>query len=62
MAERVDPEQARADLASGALLVCAYDSSEKCRDHHLEGSIHLPALEAGAARLPRSQEIIFYCA
>jgi hypothetical protein len=61
--ERIDPQAARVHLASSnALLVCAYDSVEKCQANRIEGAIQLAELEAKAAQLPRSQEIIFYCA
>lgn len=61
--ERIDPQAARIHLTSSdALLVCAYDSAEKCQAHRIEGAIQLAELEAKAAQLPHSQEIIFYCA
>jgi len=49
-------------MSSQALLVCAYDSPEQCRENFIEGAINLQELEASAPRLPRTQEIIFYCA
>jgi hypothetical protein len=62
-AERIDPETARAHITySHALLVCAYDSPEKCRANAIEGALGLDELEARASQLPRDQEIIFYCA
>lgn len=61
--ERIDPRAARVHLtSSGALLVCAYDSTEKCQTNRIDHAIHLAELEARAASLPRSQELIFYCA
>ena len=61
--ERIEPERARADLAlSNALLVCAYDSREKCRENYLDGAIDFQDLEAKASQLSRNREIIFYCA
>lgn len=61
--ERIDPQAARVHLrSSNALLVCAYDSAEKCLANHLEDAIDFPTLEARAAALPRAQELIFYCA
>ncbi|MBX3161771.1 MAG: ArsR family transcriptional regulator [Deltaproteobacteria bacterium] len=63
MAERIDLETARDHIASaGALLVCAYESPEKCRDNHIGGAITLQELQAREARLARDQELIFYCA
>ena len=61
--ERIDPETARAHLTSSqALLVCAYDDPEKCRENFIEGAIGLQEFAARAQQLPRTQEIIFYCA
>ncbi|TMQ16255.1 MAG: ArsR family transcriptional regulator [Deltaproteobacteria bacterium] len=62
-AERIDPHTARADIASSkALLVCAYDSPEKCQQYALDGAIDLDELRRREPSLPRQQEIIFYCA
>jgi hypothetical protein len=44
------------------VLVCAYEDEEKCRRLKLQGAHTLRELEAGMATLPRSQEIVFYCA
>lgn len=61
--ERIDPGQARVDVTRGdALLVCAYDSQEKCLKNHLDGALSLQDLQALEDQLPRSREIIFYCA
>jgi len=61
--ERVGAGEARRRVAEGrAVLVCAYEDEEKCRRLKLEGAHTLRELEAGMATLPRSQEIIFYCA
>lgn len=61
--ERIDPQAARVHLdSSNALLVCAYDSAEKCQANRIDGAIAFAELEARAASLSRSQEIIFYCA
>jgi hypothetical protein len=61
--ERIDPRAARVHLArSSALLVCAYDSAEKCQANQIDDAVALAELEARAASLPHSQEIIFYCA
>jgi hypothetical protein len=61
--ERIDPQAARVHLASSnALLVCAYDSAEKCQANRIDDAIPLAELEARASQVPRSQEIIFYCA
>jgi hypothetical protein len=61
--ERIDPRAARVHLASSnGWLVCAYDSAEQCQANRIDGAIALAELEPKAASLPRSQEIIFYCA
>ena len=45
-----------------ALLVCAYDDEVRFAKFHLEGAIPLKELEARLPKLPKDQEIIFYCA
>lgn len=61
--DRIDPDTARAHIASSsALLVCAYDSAEKCEQNALSGAIHFDDLRKLESQLPRQQEIIFYCA
>ena len=61
--ERIDPQAARVHLASSnALLVCAYDSLEKCQANRIDDALPLAELEARASQPPRNQEIIFYCA
>ena len=61
--ERTDAEEARRKVKSGqALLVCAYDDEAKCNKIKLEGSIPLKSFQSKASTLPKSQEIIFYCA
>ena len=61
--ERIDVMAARNKAVGGnALLVCGYEDDAKCRKGRLEGSLPLARLESMAASLPKSQEIIFYCA
>jgi len=61
--ERINPMAAHERVQSGkALLVCGYDSEEKYRDNHLEGATSFFELEARKSRIPKDQEIIFYCA
>lgn len=56
----IDAAQARQKSHSGqALLVCAYDDENRCREILLEGSIPLAELED--RDLPRDAEIVFYC-
>jgi hypothetical protein len=61
--ERIDVGAARKDVTDGqALLVCAYEDDAKCRKGRLEGSIPFARFETMAATLPKTQQIIFYCA
>jgi len=61
--ERIDARQAREHVTHGdALLVCAYDSQEQFLSNHLGGALSLADLQAFEDDLPRSREIIFYCA
>ena len=61
--ERISVEDAHRKVqANEALLVCAYDDDAKCRALGLDGSISLTDLQAKTASLPKSQEIIFFCA
>ena len=61
--ERISAEEARRRVdAKRALLVCAYEDEAKCRMINLEGSISLTSFQSRLASLPKSQEIIFYCA
>jgi len=61
--ERITVEDARRKVqAHDALLVCAYADEAKCRMVDLEGSISLTSFQARAASLPKTQEIIFFCA
>lgn len=60
-AERIDAERARQRVQSGeALLVCAYDDEEKCRDLEIEGAVTLA--EVRSRELQADREIIFFCA
>jgi len=61
-AERIDVDQAREKVRAGALLVCAYEDDAKWEEAKLEGSIPLSQFRARAGTLPKSQEVIFYCA
>jgi hypothetical protein len=59
--KRISPQEAHEKVESGeALLVCAYDDEQRCREMKLEGSISLEELQSD---LPaKDKEIIFYCA
>lgn len=58
--ERIDVQQTREHLKSGAVLVCAYDDDSKCERNGLQGVLSLRDLESRAGA--RDREIIFYCA
>lgn len=61
--ERIRVEEAhRKTNAKQALLVCAYPDEAKCRAINLEGSISLTSFESRVKSLPKTQEIIFFCA
>jgi len=61
--ERIRVEEAHKKVnANQALLVCAYEDEAKCKILNLEGSISLTSFQSKAASLPKSQEIIFFCA
>lgn len=58
----IDAQETRRKVESGeALLVCAYDDENKCRQMHLEGAIHMQELEDKLSEIPRDKELIFYC-
>ena len=61
--ERIPVDEARRKTkANQALLVCAYDDDAKCRMINLEGSMSLTTFQSRAGSLPKTQEIIFFCA
>jgi hypothetical protein len=61
--ERIGVQDARRMTEAGqALLVCAYADEAKCRMVNLAGSVSLTNFESRVGSLPKSQEIIFYCA
>jgi hypothetical protein len=60
---RIGVEEAHRHIASGqAVLVCGYDDDAKCQQIGLDGSISLAELQSRLPALPKSQEIIFFCA
>ncbi len=61
--ERISVEEAHRKVqANQALLVCAYEDEAKCRMANLDGSISLVSFQSKVASLPKTQEIIFFCA
>ncbi len=60
-AERIDADRARQRVQSGeALLVCAYDDEEKCRDLEVEAAVTLAEVRSRGVEADR--EIVFFCA
>ena len=61
--ERISVEEAHRKVqANQALLVCAYEDEAKCRMANLDGSISLVSFQSKVASLPKTLEIIFFCA
>ncbi len=61
-ADRISAHDAYEQVKSGkALLVCAYEKEQECRDIMLEGAITLKAFEEKLPELRKDQPIIFYC-
>jgi len=48
--------------SSGAILVCAYDNDEKYERYKIEKSIPFSKFKVMLPSIPKTQEIIFYCA
>ena len=60
---RINVQDAYEHVESGeALLVCAYDSREKCEQYKLSGANSLESLSSRESSLQKSDELIFYCA
>ncbi|MBP1718842.1 MAG: hypothetical protein H6Q43_2280 [Deltaproteobacteria bacterium] len=61
--KRIPVKEAFAKVKSGkALLVCGYDDEAKFQMMRLEGALSLKEFENRLPKLPKDQEIIFYCA
>ena len=63
--ERIKAEQAREDLANGAVMIDVRTSAEREADGWIPGSLHIPVGEV-ASKLPElvpdvNTELIFYC-
>jgi hypothetical protein len=60
-AKRIDAAAAWRSLQAGdALLVCAYEDSQKCARLGLKGAITLSQLRARSVE--KDRELIFFCA
>ncbi len=62
MAVRISADEARRRVESGqAMLVCAYDDDQECRDAGVTGSITHKQFVSQLASIPKDREIIFFC-
>jgi len=60
---RVSASEVRIKSRSGeALLVCAYEDTDKFEANHLEGAIAWQTFDAMLPKITKGEEIIFYCA
>jgi hypothetical protein len=60
--DRINVIDAQKLITKGdALLVCSYSDSQ-CKEILLEGAILLSEFESRLPSLPKTQQIIFYCA
>ncbi len=55
-------ETRRKAKAGEALLVCAYEDRTKCDALHLEGALSLQEFLGRRDEIPKTQEVVFYCA
>lgn len=61
-AVRISPQDTYQQVTSGkALLVCAYQSEQICKEIMLEGGISLQEFEQKLPNLKKDQPIIFFC-
>lgn len=56
--ERMSPEEVRERKVP--LLVCAYESEEKCRKLRIDGSISLVEFRSRLPDIPKDELIVFY--
>ncbi len=60
---RISAEEVYAKVKTdNALLVCAYESDEKYEKYKIDGSLPFSKFAAMLSSLPKTQEIIFFCA
>ncbi len=60
MAARITAQQARRLVDAGqALLVCAYDDEQKCRDAGVSGALTHREFIARLPGIPKTQNIVF---
>ncbi len=63
MPERLKAEEARKLIENeGAMLVCAYDDEAKCKNIGIEEAVPYPDLKPRLDSIPKSKELVFFCA
>ncbi len=62
MAKRLQAEEVRRRINDGAMLVCAYDDVDKCRKTGIDESIPYAEFKSKLDSIPKSKEIVFFCA
>lgn len=60
--ERISAEESQRRMRQNSWIVCAYDDASKCAKYQIPGSMTLADLKPQTERLPKNQELIFYCA
>lgn len=58
---RLEPQEAIQRAREDAVIVCAYNDTDKCDQYDVADAIALPKLEERQEDLPRDKELIFYC-
>jgi hypothetical protein len=60
--QRVPKDEVQKAMKSGkAILACAYEDDEKCKQMPIEGAIPFSSLKSKLPSLSKDQEIILYC-
>jgi hypothetical protein len=63
MPQRLSADEVRERMEDNdTMLVCAYDDSEKCRRIGIEEAVPYPDFKSKLGSIPKSKEIVFFCA
>ncbi|MGD2108533.1 MAG: hypothetical protein PVI86_03985 [Phycisphaerae bacterium] len=64
MAERIATSEVLEHMEAGddVLLVCAYEDDEKCKKTGVDRQVTLTAFRDTLPDIPKSREIVFFCA
>lgn len=63
MAKRLTADEVRQRIeGNDAMLVCAYNDTEKCAQFGIDESTPYPELKSQLDSIPKSKELIFFCA